>query len=408
MYFIKVKDKFNSFKGKTGTHLSDKEIKFDYKISFMRNFAVYCCIVFCILIACNGNNTNKTVLTSADGIEYVKLEPIIKDASGNSAAYKGYEILDPGIQNMSAILLQIPSDWQAQNSFTRIWNGSTPVNQVYVKAVSGDNTTSVEILPYSPYYYADGPTTRSLRETSRSMGMEQKLQPFEMPPMDPLTYIKQFVLPRLEQNGISFQNASEKVIGKQSQFKGVQASQHACVDGSLQQGKKIRVECGIVVNTSNVNGEVYYNWSAFPAIIISDNLDAGYEVLKHMRSTVMYNPEWEQKVNQLNQKGNAANAAIAQKDFENVKAYRNAVNNIHQGITDDRNKSVDQQNESFRDVIGGEAKFENPNNGERVRLDDNYKHYYTDEKGNYYGSNDPMDFKAMGWSEVNRLDTKEY
>jgi hypothetical protein len=281
----------------------------------MRNFAVYCSIVFCILIACNGNNTNKTVLTSADGIEYVKLEPIIKDASGNSAAYKGYEIVDPGIQNMSAILLQIPSGWQAQNSFTRIWNGSTPVNQVYVKAVSGDNTTSVEILPYSPYYYADGPTTRSLRETSRSMGMEQKLQPFEMPPMDPLTYIKQFVLPRLEQNGISFQNASEKVIGKQSQFKGVQASQHACVDGSLQQGKKIRVECGIVVNTSNVNGEVYYNWSAFPAIIISDNLDSGYEVLKHMRSTVMYNPEWEQKVKPAQPKRKCSKCSYCSKRF---------------------------------------------------------------------------------------------
>jgi hypothetical protein len=82
----------------------------------MRNFAVYCSIVFCILIACNGNNTNKTVLTSADGIEYVKLEPIIKDASGNSAAYKGYEIVDPGIQNMSAILLQIPK-WLAGAKF---------------------------------------------------------------------------------------------------------------------------------------------------------------------------------------------------------------------------------------------------------------------------------------------------
>jgi hypothetical protein len=41
MYFIKVKDKFNSLKGKSAIHLSDKEIKFDYKISSMRNFAVY-------------------------------------------------------------------------------------------------------------------------------------------------------------------------------------------------------------------------------------------------------------------------------------------------------------------------------------------------------------------------------
>jgi hypothetical protein len=374
----------------------------------MQNNIIFILIVLLFLTACKGKNEQETIFTTSDGIQYVKLMPLTNGSTGNTGQYKGYEIIDPGIQNMSAILLQIPSDWQAQNSFTRIWNGSQPVNQVYIKAVSGDNNSSVEILPYSPYYYADGPTTRSLRETSRSMGMEQKLQPFEMPPMDALTYVKQIVLPHLQQNGISFQISNEENLGEQSQFKGVPVSKHAYVDGKLNNGKNIRVECGITLTSNNVNGEIYYNWSAFPAVITADDLDAGYAVLKHMRKTVLYNPEWEQKVNQLNRKGNAANAEIAQKDFENVKAYREAVNNIHQGITNDRNKSIDQQNESFRDVIGGEAKFENPNNGERVRLDDKYKHYYTDEKGNYYGSDVPLDYKAMGMTEVKRLDTKEY
>ena len=76
MYFIKVKDKFNSLKGKSAIHLSDKEIKFDYKISSMRNFAVYSSAILSMLIACNGKNEQKTVLTSADGVEYVKLEPM--------------------------------------------------------------------------------------------------------------------------------------------------------------------------------------------------------------------------------------------------------------------------------------------------------------------------------------------
>lgn len=366
-------------------------------------------IFFFILIAfsaCN-NAAQEEVYTTTDGMKYVKLTPFTgSNTTSSNNGYKGYEITDPGIKNMSAIILQIPGSWQAQNSFTRIWNGSQPVNQVYVKA--GDGNTTVEILPYSPYFYADGPTTRSLRETSRSMGYEQPLQPFEMPPMDALSYIKQIVLPRLQQNGTSIQVLNEQNVGEQSQFKGVPVSKHAYVDGRLQNGKNVRVECGIVLNASNVNGEVYYNWSAFPAIITSDNLDAGYAVLKHMRSTVLYNPEWEQQCNALNRKGVSANAEIAQKDFENVKAYRQAVNNIHQGITNDRNRSVDQQNESFRDVIGGEAKFENPNNGERVRLDDKYKYYYTDEKGNYFASDEPMDYKAMGWSAINRLDTKEY
>ncbi|MCC6582624.1 MAG: hypothetical protein IT271_02885 [Chitinophagales bacterium] len=367
--------------------------------------------VVSVIAFCTRKNNKAEIMTASNGMQYVKLIPITGDANtenGSSGAYQGYEIKDPGIRNMSAILLQIPNGWQAQNSFTRIWNGSTPVNQVYVKAVSTDNTSSVEILPYSPYFYADGPTTRSLRETSRSMGMEQKLQPFEMPPMNPLVYIKQIVLSRLQQNGISFKISNEQDLGEQNQFKGQPASRHAYVDGRTQDGRNIRVECGIQLTANNMNGEIYYNWSAFPAIITGNNLDENYAVLKHIRGTVLYNPEWEQQCNAMNRKGNAANAEIAQKDFENVKAYREAVNNIHQGVTDYRNASNDRNNESFRDVLGGEAKFENPNNGERVRLDDNYKHYYTDEKGNYYGSNDPMDYKAMGWSEVNRLDTKEY
>ena len=62
----------------------------------------------------------------------------------------------------------------------------------------------------------------------------------------------------------------------------------------------------------------------------------------------------------------------------------------------------------MRDVIGGEAKFENPINGERVRLDDKFKYYYADAQGNYYGSYEPLDYKAMSLTEVNRLETKKY
>lgn len=369
--------------------------------------AILCIIT--ILTACNSNTQEENILTTNDGMKYIKLTPLSNiNQNATTAAYKGYEITDPGIQNMSAILLQIPSSWQAQNSFTRIWNGSTPINQVYVKAVSADNQSSVEILPYAPYFYADGPTTRSLRETSRAMGYPQKLQPFEMPPMDALTYLKQIVLPRLQQNGINFQITNERNLGEQSQFKGVPVSRHAYIDGRTQDGRNIRIECGIQLTANNMSGETYYNWSAFPAIITGNNLDAGYDVLKHIRSTVMYNPEWEQQCSNLNRKGNAANAAIAQKDFENVKEYREAINNIHQGITNDRNNSVDRNNESFRDAIGGEAKFENPNTGERIRLDDKYKHYYTDAQGNYYASDEPIDFKSQGWTEINRLDTKAY
>ena len=231
------------------------------------------------LAFCTRKNNKAEIMTASNGMQYVKLIPITGDANtenGSNGAYQGYEI----------------------------------------KAVSTDNTSSVEILPYSPYYYADGPTTRSLRETSRSMGMEQKLQPFEMPPMNPLVYIKQIVLPRLQQNGTSFQISNEQDLGEQNQFKGQPASRHAYVDGRLSDGRNIRVECGIQLSANNMNGEIYYNWSAFPAIITGNNLDENYDILKHIRGTVLYNPEWEQQCNAMNRKGNAANAEIAQKNSD--------------------------------------------------------------------------------------------
>lgn len=374
----------------------------------MKKQSLFIVLTLVVFVSCNSPAQKITSLTTKDGLKYVKLTPITNSATSGVRQYKGYEITDPGINNISSVILQIPTDWQAQNSFTRIWNGSVPINQIYVKTVSGDNNSSVEILPYTPYYYADGPTARSLRETSRSMGLQQQYQPFELPPMDALNYLKQYVLPRLQQSGFVFQITGEKNLGNQNQFKGV-SSTHAFIDGKLPGGKLIRVECGFTLTMNNVNGEVYYNWAAFPAIITSsNNLDAAYDVLKHMRGTIMYNPEWEQKVSELNRKGYAANAEISQKDFENVKNYREAINNIHQGISNNRNNSNDRNNESVRDVIGGEAKFENPNNGERVRLDDKYKYYYTDAQGNYYGSDEPLDYKAMNLTEVNRLDTKKY
>ena len=297
----------------------------------MKKQSLFIVLTLVVFVSCNSPAQKITSLTTKDGLKYVKLTPITNSATSGARQYKGYEITDPGINNISSIILQIPTDWQAQNSFTRIWNGSVPINQIYVKTVSADNNSSVEILPYTPYYYADGPTARSLRETSRSMGLQQQYQPFELPPMDALIYLKQYVLPRLQQSGFVFQITGEQDLGNQNQFKGV-SSTHAFIDGKLPGGKLIRVECGFTLTMNNVNGEVYYNWAAFPAIITSsNNLNAAYDVLKHMRGTIMYNPEWEQKVSELNRKGYAANAEISQKIVqikEDLEKIREQLQNI--------------------------------------------------------------------------------
>ncbi|MCO6498679.1 MAG: hypothetical protein J5I50_13575 [Chitinophagaceae bacterium] len=366
-------------------------------------------LVTCLICSsCFNQTPAQKAFTTESGVEYFKITPVNANAATQTAAFTGYEVVDPGINNMSVMIVQIPAGWQAQQSVTRIWNGSQPIPQIYLKMSDASNT--IEFLPSAPYYYADGPTTRSLRQTAASMGIPQQYQPFELPPMRPVQYIKQVLMPYLQQNGLRFQLNGERDLGTQKQWLDLSPSEHGYVEGQMADGRKIRVECAISVNTTQMNGEVYYNWTASPSIMTttSGDLEKLYSTIKHVRQTRKVNPEWVAQTSDMSRRGNISNREIAQRDYENVMAYRNAVSNMHKQVMEERGLSTTRNNEAFRDALGGTARFENPRSGKRINLDDSYKYYYTDNLGNYYASNRPIDFKARGWTEVKRLENTEY
>jgi hypothetical protein len=377
-----------------------KMVKIAWKRNYMKPL-IFLLIPFCSFIAsCDAQNAKPKKMNAADST-------VQATATAKKYPYELHGILDPGINNMVAFALQTPTSWQLQQSFTRIWNGSTPIHQVHIKVTSPDQTSSIEFLPHTPYYYADGPTTRSLRQTAASYGYPQQANPGEMAPMPPLEYLKRMFLPYLAKNGLRVQARNEQALPAKTISANTQ-TYTAYIDGEAN-GKKVRLDCLVYLTTTNMNGEVYYNWQAYPTIILTNgNLDEMYKHVAQARNSLMANPAWTQRNNQLVQNGNIANEDINRRNHEMNRDYQEHIQRSNQQVTEDRNRSIDQRNESFRDAIGGTGKFADPETGDRVRLADKYNHVYKDRNGNYIGSDKAVNAAEFDWVELQRLETRKY
>lgn len=379
--------------------------------------ALPCCLALLLsfLAACDSQSVTTTNTAMPDSDTPAADSPPTNAANPTTepsapAAPKPYElhgIIDPGISNMVAYALKTPRDWQLKQSFTRSWNGSTPINQVYISLLSPDGQSQIEYLPYTPYYYQDGPTVRSLRQQAAAMGYQQPAAPGEAAPVAPLAYLKQAVLPQLAQRGLRLTPTAEHTLPPK-QSGPHQTTTVGYVDGTLPNGRKARVECTILCLATPMNGEVYYQWQATPSITqTSADLAAVYAQNRAIQESVVINPAWQQQNDQLTRNGNRANADIAARDAAAVRAYRDNQRRNQEDLTRQRNESQDRNNEAFRDALGGQARYDDQN-GQRVRVQDEYAHVYKDRQGYYYGTSAPVDAAQLDWEELARVETRKY
>jgi hypothetical protein len=324
------------------------------------------------------------------------------------SAYELHGIIDPGINNMVAFALQTPRGWNMQQSFTRIWNRSTPINQIYIKLVSPGSENIVEFLPSASYFYTDGPMARNMRQMAASYGTAAPRIQGELAPMAPGDYLKRVSLPQLAQRGLHMQMTGQKTLPSFNRGPNV-VSYNAYVDGTMNNGMKVRVDCVINLTTTQVNSETYYNWDALTSVTQSKtNLETAYAAVTHGRKSVVFNPAWSRQIQQLNTNGNIANNEIDRKNAAIAKDYSDYTNKVITETYNERSKSQDRNNEAFSDMIRGDAKYENTETGERMKLSDSYNHIYQDRQGNNYGSNTPVDAGQFNWTELQRVETKNY
>ncbi|MDO7845208.1 hypothetical protein Q5H92_02490 [Hymenobacter sp. M29] len=326
------------------------------------------------------------------------------------APYTVRGIIDPGLHNMVAFAIKVPRGWQFRQQFTRKWNGAQPVNQISLKLLAPGGAQQVDFLPERPYYYQDGPTSRSLRQQAISMGMPMpQHDEYELAPMTPLLYIRQVLLPNLARQGLTIQPTGSQEQPAHATGAGA-TSATGYVDGRLPNGRMARVEVVLNTQARNMNGEVYYNWAALPSITQASagELAAAYGQTQAARKSFSINPAWQRETQQLSQQGQASNQRITQQDQKAYEAFQRHEQQLNEGMAADRDRSQRQIAEGRGDVLSGKARYDNTATGERYRVDDRYNHVYQDRNGALHGSSVPLDAAALNWQELQRVEMSGY
>jgi hypothetical protein len=350
-------------------------------------------------------------------------------------------VLDPHFDNMVAFALKVPNGWHAKQSFTRRWKGALPQNQIYLSLRSPDGRTQIEYLPSVEYAYSSGPMTDNLRAQARAFGMPAQRTDDELAPMAPVAYIQQVLLSRLSRDGLVLRDAHNPREAPERRVDGQTIETRGSLDGVLPNGNRARVECRINVQTQQLNGETYYGWSVIPSITqTAGDLAAAHAHTLVAQQSIVRNPAWWERMRAAQNQGQQQNSALSRAQHEQtmgqIQANTAAMQQAHaqrmrdiqsageantarfnerMAAMDDnhaafrgRMASQDRQHEAFVDTVRGQQKFEDPGTGQRVKLEDGYRHVYTDRQGNYYGSDTRIEASAVDWQELRRVSLSEY
>ncbi len=365
-------------------------------------------------------------------------EAVTSEPEGDQYQLLGVKDPDFGIV---AFAMKIPRDWPAKQVFQRQWNGATPVNQVYMVFRSPDAKQQIEYLPLSQYVYSDGPGANDLRMQKQAMGIDPRMAENELPPMPALAYLKNYVLPRLAQNGVTLRDiGNERETPPHSAPSPGSEKPHmassASVDGVLTNGNKARVEVQLGWNEMRNNQDVYYSWWATPSIIQtgSGDLAATYAFAETSRASIVYNPAWLKKNRDLMDQANRvtsqtirnqhaasmeniaqwgrinqANAAASMARIKGDAAASASRQDQQNADFNARMARNDVNNELFTDVvINSEAKYADPTTGERIKADSRYNHTYTDNNGSYYQTDTPLKANDVNWQEMEKVPFDDY
>ncbi len=404
----------------------------------MRAFSLALSIIVFSLVACDGKPASE-----ADAKDPTMTQRPEKETSKVESPYRLLGILDPDRNQMVAFALKVPRGWKVEQSFRRQWEGAVAHNQIYVAFRSPDGNSQIEYLPAFEYAYADGPLSNGLRSQKRSMGIPTQMSNNELPPMPPVPYIKQKVLPFLAQNGFALHDIHNEQTAPEERGENGQTKMRGSVDGILPNGHKARIECRMQVSSQRINGDTYYGWSAIPSITqTTGELDATYAHTRVAQDSIVVNPAWQQAEREAQNHGAQVNSEASRRQHEATmrdiqantdtmtRAHEQRMNGIrqfgeantarfNQRMSDmDRNKAafdsrmnlMDRQQELRVDTIRGVSKYSDPTTGERVKVEDGYDHVYRNQQNPnlYYEANTPIDVGRVDWQELQKVDARDY
>lgn len=377
-------------------------------------------------VACGTAPTGQPAATAAPADSATTLAAMSPETPPPTAPrYDVRGIFDPGMGGIIAYALKVPHGWLMQQSLTRAWNGAVPNNQLFLSFSSPDKQQVITILPQVLYHYDNSPGAQQVRAFMAQRGTAD---PTERRPMLPLDYLKQVALPLLNRQPatrlrLTGEHADQpKAVGQGMQ----QASGY--VDGVLPNGHKVRLSVGITLLAMNPTGTGELdNWSVLTDIAeTTGDLATVVATSAAIAKSLVPNPAWQQKDNELQQRagqliaqqGQAAlqqtiadNRArqdqIMQRFHQNVanqQAQRNAIN----GAFRSRMNASSQAANAYADYAGDKTLYQNPDTGERVKVQGSLGNVYQDAQGTVLNSSQPLSGSHVDWQQLQQVELKNY
>ncbi len=397
------------------------------------------------LSACGGppSETNQTAASTARDGEAGASDNPSTDATMNPSpdarpegAYRLLGVVDPDMDSLVAFAMKIPRDWQSRQQFTRLWVTAVPQDQIYLSFTAPDGRSQIEYLPSRSYTHLEGPLIEQNEAMTRSMGMPSSRPPNDLPPMPPVPYIRQVLLPQLAQQGFRLSGVGNEQEAPKTRDEYQRIVSRGSVDGTLPNGNKARVECRIFLNTQEQQGNMIYSWSVVPSITqTSGDLAAVHAQTVVAQESIVANPTWLERIRAIQARGQQVNSDIIRRNHEatmgQIESNTAAMNQRHQqrmgeirrqgeanmaqmdrnqAATNEHFESMDRRQEMTSDGILGREKLVDPTTGERVKVDVGYNHIYRDRQdpNQYYGTDTPINPQRVDWQELQRVSAEDY
>ncbi|HRE80793.1 MAG TPA: hypothetical protein PLN52_07080 [Opitutaceae bacterium] len=349
--------------------------------------------------------------------------------SSRGAPYRLLGILDPDRDRMVAFALKVPSDWRAQQEFHRRWDGAVGVPQVSITLNSPDGRSQIVYFPSTHYNYSEGPLSDNLRAQKRSMGMPLQSSLNELPPMPPVAYIKNILLPTLQRSGVTLSALGNELTAPEISRDEGQVESRGSVDATLANGNRARIECRIVYASRQIQTDRYHTWSVVPSITqTSDELEAVHAHTRVAQDSIVRNPTWMKLEQEAQARGYQANQEASRRQHQatmsQIQANTEAMTRGHNqrmaairqfGETNtarfnQRMTDMDREQRIRVDTIRGESQYVNPTTGERTKVADGYDHVYTSQNHPefFLGTNTPIKPGELNWEELQKVQLKDY
>lgn len=352
-----------------------------------------------------------------------------ESSSSRSAPYRLLGVLDPDRDRMVAFALKVPSDWRAQQEFHRRWDGAVGIPQVSITLNSPDGRSQIVYFPSTQYIYSEGPLSNNLRAQKRSLGMPLQSSPNELPPMPPVAYIKEVLLPTLARSGVTLRDLGNELTAPDAPREEGQVESRGSIDATLPNGNRARIECRIVYASRQIETDRYHSWSVVPSITqTADEIDAVHAHTRMAQDSIVRNPAWLKLEQDAQARGYQANQEASRRQHQatmnqiqaNTEAMTRGHNQRMAAIRqfgeantarfNQRMTDMDREQRIRVDTIRGESQYVNPATGERSKVADGYNHVYTSQQHPefFLGTDTPINPGSLDWQELQKVQLKDY